>query len=164
MQFFFAGAVEVKNYLSASLGMELPATLIFDYPTIAALTTFVLSLSHLTGATAGTGSPQLGAGPGAGIVSKGTGKPDEATSAPPDYKNVLEVVTSTFVEILGQSIAPDQPFAAAGLDSLAAVEARNVLNRSFSPAYHSKPATAYSMNGPDSNNNPTLPHISGSLM
>ena len=112
--------MEVRNHLNASLGLDLPPTLIFDYPTIAALTAFVLScsLSAGTKATAKDGLPQLQDVESLG-KSRGTG----------GQQDVLMKVQAAFSEILGTEIAPDQPFAAAGLDSLAAVEVRNNLNR-----------------------------------
>lgn len=35
------GAVELRNAISAEFGMDVPATLAFDYPTLAALASFV---------------------------------------------------------------------------------------------------------------------------
>lgn len=38
-----AGAVELKNAVSSKFGIELPATVTFDYPSTVALATFVAS-------------------------------------------------------------------------------------------------------------------------
>lgn len=38
------GAVELRSSLQAEFDMELPATLTFDYPSVAALTTYITSL------------------------------------------------------------------------------------------------------------------------
>ncbi len=105
--------------------MELPPTLIFDYPTVSALTAFVLScaLSAGTVATAQTSQPQPQDlethTPGAEAQQEGT---RGATS-------VLRIIQAISSEILGTDIGLEQPFAAAGLDSLAAVEVRNSLSR-----------------------------------
>lgn len=43
-----AGAVELKNAVSSKFGIELPATVTFDYPSTAALATFVASrMAHM---------------------------------------------------------------------------------------------------------------------
>ena len=41
-------AVELRNSLSMSFGLDLPATLIFDYPTAAGLAGYVASQAHVT--------------------------------------------------------------------------------------------------------------------
>ena len=37
----YAGAVEVRNELSRKLGLELPSTAVFDYPSVSALCKFI---------------------------------------------------------------------------------------------------------------------------
>ena len=39
------GAVEVRNELSRKLGLELPSTAVFDYPTVSALCKFIGTVS-----------------------------------------------------------------------------------------------------------------------
>lgn len=40
------GAIELRTALNSSFGLELPATAIFDHPSIAALASFIASISH----------------------------------------------------------------------------------------------------------------------
>ena len=61
------GAVELRNALAASVGSELPGTLVFDYPTVASLSGF---LSGKTGGskqdTRQPAGPRIQRGPGPG--------------------------------------------------------------------------------------------------
>jgi hypothetical protein len=57
------GAVELRNSLEASLGLTLPGTLVFDYPTVDALSDYVLSIQVEAGAL----GPEL---QGDGIISE----------------------------------------------------------------------------------------------
>ena len=43
------GAIELRTALSSSFGLDLPATVIFDHPTIAALTSYISSFSQPEG-------------------------------------------------------------------------------------------------------------------
>ena len=50
---FLAGAVELRNAVASQFGVELPATVTFDYPTIAALAGFIsLQIAPSTAAAA----------------------------------------------------------------------------------------------------------------
>jgi acyl carrier protein len=45
------GAVEFKNSLSQTLGLELPSTLVFDYPTVSAISRYVITKLEPAGAS-----------------------------------------------------------------------------------------------------------------
>ena len=51
-----AGAVEVRNEIGKHLGLELPSTLVFDYPTVSSLCQFI---STLAPAVSGRGQSPL---------------------------------------------------------------------------------------------------------
>ena len=105
------GAVELRNGLEAHFGTRLSGTLVFDYPTAAAMA------AHIAG--------QLGAS-SAGGVSAGAAAAAAAAAAQSD--RVAAEVMAAVAEILGTpAVDPAQPLLAAGLDSLGAVELRNSL-------------------------------------
>lgn len=54
----FVGAVELRNDLARALGLELPSTLIYDYPTVTAIVDYALKLQ----------SPQTSQTPSAGVT------------------------------------------------------------------------------------------------
>ena len=123
MGYACAGAVEVRNLLSKSLGMELPSTVVFDYPTIVALTDFCLAFSG----TAASSAPAAMATSELAFAA-----PDSSARVPvsaPDSSAVKGKVMAVLSDILGADIDEIQPLSAAGLDSLAAVEVRNELAR-----------------------------------
>lgn len=95
-------SVEFKNALEANLAMELPSTLIFDYPTIATIAQF---------------------------ISKTTASREPALGISPNH--ISEEILKCTYDILGDSIELDQPLMAAGLDSLGAVELRNSIQSSL---------------------------------
>ena len=116
-------SVEFRNALEGKLSVALPATLIFDHPTIAAISTFVAS--------------QLPAAPNTTAVARSISAAENTTNfiipAEPAVdvavhrEQVTSIVQSVASDIIGHSVDPGQPLMAAGLDSLGAVELRNSL-------------------------------------
>lgn len=103
-------SVELRNALNSTLGIDLPITTIFDYPTPSALATMITA----TLTTARTSSLESNALQGSGASEV-----------------VQAQVMSAVHTVLGRTIDPDEPLMQAGLDSLGAVELRNALNTTF---------------------------------
>ena len=112
--------------LSNTLRLELPATAVFDYPTVSALAAFISTLD------ASEGAGPSGSFADAGLADLATGRPaaqpgqSQAALSPAE---ALVRVQRVLAGILGTDVRPDQPMSAAGLDSLAAVEVGNELAR-----------------------------------
>jgi len=94
-------SVEFNNSLEANLAIELPSTLIFDYPTVATIAQF---------------------------ISKTTSRESMPGISP---NHISEEILKCTHDILGDSVDLDQPLMAAGLDSLGAVELRNSIQSSL---------------------------------
>lgn len=100
-------AVELRNKLQEAFSLQLPGTLVFDYPTVDALVAFIY--------------PQLAS-------------ERVAISLKPavDIQDVLAAVVDVLKRAGGiEEVPPDAPLMALGLDSLSAVELRQELSRSF---------------------------------
>ena len=105
------GAVELKNSLESRLAVQLPSTLVFDYPTAESIADHI---SALQSARSAPGGPTAAA---AATVSVAV-----------HAESVASEVSRIVAGILGStSLDPQQPLMAAGLDSLGAVELKNSL-------------------------------------
>lgn len=110
------GAVELQSTISSHFGFSVPSTLIFDYPTISAIGSYLLSaISKIM--------------PKDGRFQNIEKQPkDHSTSSstqPLDY--YLSKVTEAVRDVIGSMIEVHQPLMAMGLDSLGSVELRNIL-------------------------------------
>ena len=105
--------MELRNTLQQQLGVQLPGTLVFDYPTAAAVAAHCHQ--QLTSqAAAASAQPAAAA----------------LAAAGPSLEEVLATVAAAAQAVAGiAEVAPDTPLIAAGLDSLSAVELRNVLQQ-----------------------------------
>ena len=107
------GAVELRNSLESKLGVRLSSTLIFDYPTAAAVADHIATLLAATAAPASSAPVSPAAA---------------AAAAAMHAERVTADVAAVVSDILGtSSLDPQQPLMAAGLDSLGAVELKNSL-------------------------------------
>jgi acyl carrier protein len=140
-------SVELRNSLEAKLGVELPTTLVFDYPSIAALAGFLATkVQPGAGAAEEAGSSDgvtaSSAESEASVVvrrvtrsrrsqrKRGSGSVAKAAdvSAEDHQAFMLQQVKDAVAAVLGSAdVDPQQPLMAAGLDSLSSVELRNSL-------------------------------------
>ena len=135
-------SVELKNSLEARLGTELPSTLVFDYPTMAALAGFLAAKIRQPGdAAAASASGSDSEGSTADLASaevhhssasrRCRRRPHKMVAAADTESHralMLQQVQEAVAAVLGSAdIDAQQPLMEAGLDSLSSVELKNSL-------------------------------------
>ena len=123
-----AVAVQLRNELTSSFGVELPPTVTFDYPTPAALAQFIAQQAAPGSAPAAAAQMDVelagqDALPAAEERPDRSSRPAPAATAVvggPSMQEVVAEVASIVGTVLGGDIGTDEPLMAAGLDSLGA--------------------------------------------
>ena len=129
------GSVELRNALSQQFGLELAATLTFDYPSITAMA------NHITDITSSTDllsqmHDEVFSGSDAASVASSTASseawsPTDVVDTAQAVSEVFEQVAAAVASVLGNDVASDAALMDVGLDSLGAVELRNALSQQF---------------------------------
>jgi acyl carrier protein len=95
------GAVELKNAVSSNFGIDLPATVSFDYPSVAAMAGFI---AQRTAKGAGLDGSSSEAAATAALAERRTG--------------VLTALTAVASRLVGAEVDGERPLMEAGLDSI----------------------------------------------
>ncbi|KAL4457257.1 hypothetical protein ABPG75_012122 [Micractinium tetrahymenae] len=143
------GALDVRRQVSDLAGTDMPATLVFDYPTIEEMAKFVASKAMESVAAAAKQSKAAvaprsgGAAPArqrqrapAGAVAAATRRtapsPAPALTAQHKLERVTDKVRQCVHKLLGGAeVAASTPLSVAGMDSLGALELRKELGSVF---------------------------------
>ena len=137
------GAVELRNSLTSRFNMELPATIMFDYPTTGAIASFMLEnmpADLAVGMAAMSEDSEAEQEPHLKLsTSRRRDAPRRRQRHSPDLRQqpvemrdaVLGQVSQVVASVLGRDVDQAQPLMEAGLDSLGVMELRNALSTKF---------------------------------
>lgn len=135
------GAVELRRELQQLVGVDLPPTIVFDYPTITELTGYLKSVEAERSGDDGNGDVDLSIDvdddddDNAGAALETSLSPTSRQGQPSQrvpYIDVLTKIMNAATEVTdNSSIQPDTPFLAAGIDSLGAVDLQKQLAAMF---------------------------------
>lgn len=130
-----SGAVQLVSLLEASTGLELPGTLAFDYPSIAEIADYLLTLHEPSLNAAGTAQlsstlPEAAttAFPALQSHSASAVLPVAAVASAPPHPDLTETITAAVADVLGlqgaeaSELGLDNPLMDAGLSSTLAIQ------------------------------------------
>jgi acyl transferase domain-containing protein/acyl-CoA synthetase (AMP-forming)/AMP-acid ligase II/acyl carrier protein len=129
------GGVELKQQLESEFGIELPDTVIFDYPTAKDLATYISDLINVRDDDARPyfGEAHDGLQEGFGQIGNReiALRPQAFATSASSHSATRKIITSAVSAIVGREIDPQEPLMDAGLDSLGGVELKQQLESEF---------------------------------
>eukprot|EP00854_Cymbomonas_tetramitiformis_P000816 gene816-1294_t len=118
------GASELANLLGRELGVQLPGTLVFDYPTGAAIVEYVAGSEFSQGSSRMATSADVKATPSAQEQV-----PQHGRRTAPDQQALSTTITHIVNSMVEKEVALDEPLMSAGIDSLSATELSNQIGQ-----------------------------------
>jgi len=130
-------AVELRDGLAGEFGVDLPATAVFDHPTPLSLSRFIAGRAAALAGMPPPPSPSSSSAPALAVLAPGAGvvaAPPPPAAAPQPSPSVSPAAVQAelgalLAGVLGLPSPPpvDAPLSTLGLDSIGAVELRNVV-------------------------------------